>query len=89
MWGHIDYQIEHHLFPDIPSRHYYDIAPEVQAICRKHNIAYKSNPNIFIAISRYLAVFWRYSFEPKALAVSPSQTGTLIPESGQIEAGKI
>ncbi len=65
LWGHIDYQIEHHLFPDLPSRHYPSLAPEVKAICNQYGIDYKCNPNIFVAIARYLAVFWKYSFPPK------------------------
>lgn len=73
LWGHIDYQIEHHLFPDIPSRHYPEMAPEVQAICHRHGIDYKCNPHIFKAIYRYLAVFWRYSFPPKTADVAASE----------------
>jgi fatty acid desaturase len=38
LWGHLNYQIEHHLFPDIPSRHYPDMAKEVKAVCAKYNI---------------------------------------------------
>jgi fatty acid desaturase len=65
MWGHINYQIEHHLFPDIPSHHYPDIAIEVQEVCKKFEIEYKCNPNIFVAIYKYLRLFFIYSFKPK------------------------
>lgn len=68
LWGHIDYQIEHHLFPDIPSRHYHKLAPEVQAICQQYGINYQSNPNMLVAVLRYLGVFVRYSFPPKPVA---------------------
>ncbi len=66
LWGHIDYQIEHHLFPDLPSRHYPAIALEVQAVCRQFGIAYKCNPSIWVAIYKFLRLFWIYSFRPKA-----------------------
>ena len=81
LWGHIDYQIEHHLFPDIPSRHYPVMAPEVQAICRQFGIEYKCNPNIFVAIGRYLAIFWRYSFKPSSevAAEVQGQTQAVVP----------
>jgi fatty acid desaturase len=79
MWGHIDYQIEHHLFPDLPSRHYPVMASEVQAICKQYGIDYQSNPNIFVAIFRYLSVFWRYSFKPKEQA-GPKIQGPAVPE---------
>ena len=40
--GNLSHQIEHHIFPDIPARHYAKIAPAVQAICRKYNLAYNT-----------------------------------------------
>ncbi len=36
----LNYQIEHHLFPDIPMRQYQRIAPRVKAICEKHGVPY-------------------------------------------------
>ena len=38
--GFLNYQIEHHLFPDLPIRAYQRIQPEVEAICRKHGVPY-------------------------------------------------
>ena len=34
MTGNLSYQIEHHLFPDLPSNHYQEIAPKVEADLR-------------------------------------------------------
>ncbi|TAK82468.1 MAG: acyl-CoA desaturase [Aquabacterium sp.] len=62
LWGHLNYQIEHHLFPDIPSRHYPDMAREVKAVCAKYGLAYKCNPSWFHAIRNYLGAMWKYSF---------------------------
>lgn len=36
----LNYQIEHHLFPDLPMRQYQRIQPEVRALCAKHGIPY-------------------------------------------------
>lgn len=36
----LNYQIEHHLFPDIPMLKYQEIQPEVKSICEKHGIPY-------------------------------------------------
>lgn len=66
LWGHLNYQIEHHLFPDIPSHHYPDMAKEVKAVCAKYGIAYKCNPTWGRAIRNYLSVMWKYSFPPAA-----------------------
>ena len=67
MCGHVNYQIEHHLFPDIPSHRYPEISFEVQAICEEHNIVYPVHSSWFMAIKKYLGVFVRYSFPPKKL----------------------
>ena len=40
--GHLSFQVEHHLFPDLPSRRYKEIAPRVQAVCRRHGLPYLS-----------------------------------------------
>ncbi|WP_312795048.1 acyl-CoA desaturase [Kocuria sp.] len=44
MSGHLSFQIEHHLFPDMPSNHLARIAPRVREICRKYGIRYTSGP---------------------------------------------
>jgi fatty acid desaturase len=40
--GNLDHQIEHHLFPDLPSNRYAEIAPEVRVICERHGLAYNT-----------------------------------------------
>jgi fatty acid desaturase len=40
--GNLCYQIEHHLFPDLPSNRYAEIATRVRALCEKFNIPYTS-----------------------------------------------
>uniref|UniRef100_A0A673A6D3 acyl-CoA (8-3)-desaturase n=1 Tax=Sphaeramia orbicularis TaxID=375764 RepID=A0A673A6D3_9TELE len=39
--GHLNFQIEHHLFPTMPRHNYYLVAPLVQALCEKHGIPYQ------------------------------------------------
>lgn len=63
LWGHLNYQVEHHLYPDIPAHRYPDIAIEVQALCKEYNLPYKSNKNWWQAIRNYMTVLWRYSFK--------------------------
>jgi fatty acid desaturase len=38
--GFLNYQIEHHLYPDLPPRQYQKLAPKVKAVCEKHGIPY-------------------------------------------------
>lgn len=40
--GHLSYQIEHHVFPDLPAHRYPEISEKVQAVCRKHGIHYNT-----------------------------------------------
>ena len=42
--GNLSFQIEHHLFPDIPARRYPEIAPEIQALCDKYGLDYNTGP---------------------------------------------
>jgi len=38
--GNLSHQIEHHLFPDLPSNRYPELAPKVEAICAKYGVPY-------------------------------------------------
>nr|WP_090343752.1 fatty acid desaturase [Mycolicibacterium malmesburyense]CRL74941.1 fatty acid desaturase [Mycolicibacterium malmesburyense] len=40
--GNLCYQIEHHLFPDLPSNRYAEIAVRVRAVCEKYGLPYTS-----------------------------------------------
>jgi NADPH-dependent stearoyl-CoA 9-desaturase len=42
--GNLSFQIEHHLFPDIPARRYAEIAVEVREICERYGIPYNTGP---------------------------------------------
>lgn len=42
--GHLNFQIEHHLFPTMPRHNYHKVAPLVQSLCAKHGIEYQSKP---------------------------------------------
>jgi linoleoyl-CoA desaturase len=40
--GNLSFQIEHHLFPDVPSNRYAEIAPRVRAVCERYGLPYNS-----------------------------------------------
>src|ERR1700730_1585621 len=40
--GNLSFQIEHHVFPDLPSNRYAEIAPQVRAVCERHGLPYNS-----------------------------------------------
>jgi linoleoyl-CoA desaturase len=42
MTGNLSHQIEHHLFPDLPSNRYVELAPRVRDLCRRFELPYTS-----------------------------------------------
>ncbi len=44
MSGNLSYQVEHHLYPDMPSSRYKEISPKVKAICEKWGLPYNTGP---------------------------------------------
>jgi NADPH-dependent stearoyl-CoA 9-desaturase len=42
--GNLGYQVEHHLYPDMPSTRYGEIAPRVREICERYGLPYNSGP---------------------------------------------
>jgi NADPH-dependent stearoyl-CoA 9-desaturase len=44
MSGNLCYQIEHHLYPDLPSNRYAQIAQRVQHVCAKYDLPYTTGP---------------------------------------------
>ena len=44
MAGNLGYQIEHHLFPDLPSNRYAEISERVRPLCEKYGVPYTTGP---------------------------------------------
>ncbi len=51
----LNYQIEHHLFPDMPMRKYQQMQPRVQALCAKHGVTY-TQESVFRRFRKMVAV---------------------------------
>ena len=54
MSGNLCYQIEHHLFPDLPSNRYAEISQRVQALCDEYDLPYTTGP----LLRQYSQSFW-------------------------------
>ena len=56
-YGHLwlNYQIEHHLFPDMPMKKYQEAQPAVKAICEKYGIMYKQE-NVFKRVKKLVDI---------------------------------
>jgi fatty acid desaturase len=54
MSGNLCYQIEHHLFPDLPSNRYAEISERITALCDKYDLPYTTG-----SLGRqYMQTFW-------------------------------
>jgi linoleoyl-CoA desaturase len=54
MTGNLSHQIEHHLFPDLPSNRYAEIAPRVRALFDKYDLTYTTG-----SLPRQVASAWK------------------------------
>ena len=54
MSGNLSHQIEHHLFPDLPSNRYAESAPRVRALCERFGLPYTTGP-----LLRQTASVWK------------------------------
>lgn len=53
MTGNLSYQVEHHLFPDLPSNRYQEIAPRVQELFERYGLTYVTG-----SLPRQVASAW-------------------------------
>ncbi|MGI8631568.1 MAG: fatty acid desaturase family protein [Solirubrobacterales bacterium] len=54
MAGNLSFQIEHHLFPDLPSNRYAEISPKVRAIFERYELPYATG-----SLPRQVASAWK------------------------------
>jgi len=64
MTGNLSHQIEHHLFPDLPSNRYAEVAPQVREICARYGLPYNSGP-MWKQVGSTWAKIFRLALPPK------------------------
>jgi fatty acid desaturase len=74
MTGNLSFQIEHHLFPDLPSNRYSEIAPQIQDVFARYGLNYVTGP-----LPKQVASAWKKVFRlalpnpmPRQPSVRPS-----------------
>ena len=86
MSGNLSFQIEHHLFPDMPARRYSEIAPEIRELCEKYGLAYNTGGifsqlgSVFKKIVRLALPFGGYDSPAEAAEQSRRTGQPLVPE---------
>jgi linoleoyl-CoA desaturase len=68
--GSLGYQIEHHLFPDLPSNRYPEIAERVKALCEKYDLPYTIGP-MYRQYGQVLRTILKLSLPDKRSAADP------------------
>jgi NADPH-dependent stearoyl-CoA 9-desaturase len=88
MSGNLSHQIEHHLFPDLPSNRYAEIAPRIRALCERFGLPYTSG-----SLTRQTRSVWKRIVRlalpgpPTTPAGGGRTTGQKAPGRGQGSAG--
>lgn len=86
----LNYQIEHHIFPDLTMLKYQQIQPEVKSICQKHSVPYIQE-SIFTRFRKMVAVCVGAASMPKihtfpdTLSVSKDDVTSTSPRKEGVE----
>jgi fatty acid desaturase len=76
MW--LNYQIEHHVFPDLPMRQYRIVQPKLKAICEKYGVPYAEG-GVVSRVKKMIDVFVGKTKMRKA-PPAPWQAGAMAAE---------
>ena len=74
--GGLNYQVIHHLFPQVSHVHYKNLAPIVQATAQKYGLPYHVNRNFLVAVLEHAKMLKQLGrkAEEKDFAINPSLT---------------
>jgi fatty acid desaturase len=81
MSGNLSFQIEHHLFPDLPSNRYQEIAPQVKELFERYGLTYAEG-----SFPVQLSSAWKKIFR-LALPDSASAAADPAPARQEVESG--
>jgi fatty acid desaturase len=84
MSGNLCYQIEHHLFPDLPSNRYAEISERVRAICEKYDLPYTTG-SLTRQYTQTLRTLWKLSLPDRFL----NATTDAAPETASEQGGTV
>jgi len=77
--GNLSHQIEHHLFPELPAHRYPELAPRVEAICRRYGLPYNTG-GFFRQIGSVWGKIFRFAL-PNSLVGRPKVPEVVIERS--------
>jgi fatty acid desaturase len=81
MTGNLSHQIEHHLFPDLPSSRYGEIAPRIRDLFQRYGLSYTSGP-----LPKQVASAWAKVFRLSLPNRRPTGRRAVLPGPGPVLA---
>jgi NADPH-dependent stearoyl-CoA 9-desaturase len=84
MSGNLCYQVEHHLFPDLPSNRYAEISERVQALCERYDLPYTTG-SLAGQYLKTLRTIWKLSLPDRFLTA----TADAAPETASERGGTV
>lgn len=76
---YLNYQIEHHLWPDLPMLRYREVQPKVKALCARHGVPYVQQ-GVFTRLGKMLEVAVGKTSMRRAVAVGLRPTPSTHPD---------
>ena len=84
MSGNLCYQIEHHLFPDLPSNRYAEMSERVKDICARYDLPYTTG-TLWGQYTQTLRTIWKLSLPDRFLTA----TADAAPETASERGGTV
>ena len=81
MSGNLCYQIEHHLFPDLPSNRYAEMSERVRALCEKYDLPYTTG-TLTHQYMQTLRTLWKLSLPDRFLTATKDAAPETASEKG-------
>ena len=81
MTGNLSHQVEHHLFPDLPSNRYAEIAPKVRAIFDEYGLRYHT-----ASLPKQVASAWHKVFR---LSLPNGWMAATTPKNAPVQVAKL
>jgi NADPH-dependent stearoyl-CoA 9-desaturase len=89
--GNLSFQIEHHLFPDIPAHRYAEISVEVREACERYGIPYNTGPlpKQFGSVVRKIVRLALPDRRERPAGDGPRATPEPVPEPRELTAAPV
>jgi fatty acid desaturase len=89
--GNLSFQIEHHLFPDIPAHRYAEISVEVREACERYGIPYNTGPlpKQFGSVVRKIVRLALPDRRERPAGDGPRATPAPAPEPRELTAARV